>query len=72
MPNRFIQFLSGMGKLLFQTKFSAVVSSLGHLSIKNFQTGPTVLALLDKGMVLRGGGGEEGQWQPHHPHGLFS
>ena len=44
-----------------QTKFLAVGSSLGHLSMKKiFQIGPTALALkLDKGRVLGG------------PHGLF-
>ena len=54
-PNRFFQFFSEMGRAFLQTKFLPVDSSLGHLSIKIFQIGPTVLALkLDKGKVLEG------------------
>ena len=57
-PNRFFQFFSGMGRAFLQTKFLAVGSSLGHLSMKKiFEMGPTVLALkLDKGRVLGGHG----------------
>ena len=52
-PRRFYQFFSGIGRAFLQTKVLAVGSSLGHLPIKNFQIGPTVLALkLDKGRVL--------------------
>ena len=52
-------------ELLFQTKFLAVASFLGHLSMeKVFQIGPAVLALkLDKGRVL---GGERGLQPPLH------
>ena len=43
-------------KRFFQIKFLAVGSSLGHLSMKNFPIGPTVLALkLEKGRVLGDG-----------------
>ena len=35
-PNRFSQFFSGMGRDFLQTKFLAVASSLGHLSMKKF------------------------------------
>ena len=34
--NRFFQFFSGMGRSFLQTKFLAVGSSLGHLSMKRF------------------------------------
>ena len=41
-------------ELSFQTKFLAIGSSLGHLSMKKFQIGPIILALrLDKGRVLQ-------------------
>ena len=33
-PNRSFQFFSGMGRAFSQTKFLAVGSSLGHLSMK--------------------------------------
>ena len=57
-PNRISSFSWEWEELLFQTNFLAVVSFLGHLSMKIFQIGPTVLALkLDKGRVLRG-------WRP--------
>ena len=65
-PTGFSSFSRECEDLLFQTKFLSVVSSLGHLYIKNFfEIGPTVLALkLHKGKVL----GLEG-WPP--PHRLF-
>ena len=58
-PTGSSSFSQDWEELLCQTKFLAVVLSLGHLSMKkNFQIGPIVLALkLDKGRVLSG-------WQP--------
>ena len=51
----------GMERAFWQTTFLAVGSSLGHLSMKKIQIGPTVLVLkLDKGRVLGG-------WQPPLP-----
>ena len=35
-PNRFFQFFSAMGRAFISNKILAVVSSLGHLSIKKF------------------------------------
>ena len=37
-PNRFFQFFSEMGRAFLKTKFSAVGSSLGHLSMKKVFT----------------------------------
>ena len=52
----------GNEKSFLQAKFLAVGSFLGHLSIKNFQIGPTILALkLDKLRVMGG----------NHLHRLF-
>ena len=38
-PKRFSSFSREWGELLFQTKFLAVGTSLGHLSMKNFSNG---------------------------------
>ena len=35
-PNRFFQFFWGMGRAVLLSKFLAIGSSLGHLSIKKF------------------------------------
>ena len=49
-PNRFFQLFSEMQRAFLQTKFLPVGSSLGYLSMKNFQMGHTVLGVkLDKG-----------------------
>ena len=58
-PTGFSNFSQKWEELFLQTKFLAVGSSLGHLSMKNFfHIGPAILALkLDEGRVLGGGGG---------------
>ena len=56
-PKRFSSFSREWGELLFQTKFLAVGTSLGHLSMKiHFPIGArcTILSLkLDKVRMLR-------------------
>ena len=57
-PKGLPSFHREWGELLLQTNISAVVTSLGHLPMKFFQIGVTVLALkLNKGVWWGGGGG---------------
>ena len=62
----FSSFSREWEEFLFQTKFLAVVSSLGHLSIKNFSDRTNRL-----GSKIRQREGAGGGWQPAPPHALF-
>ena len=56
-PNRFLQFFSGMGRAFLQTKFLAVGSSLGHLSMKMFSDRTYRLGSKIRQREAAGGGG---------------
>ena len=55
--NRLFQFLLGIGRVFFQTKFSAVGSSLGHLSMKKFFRSKLCLGPKIRQREGAGGGG---------------
>ena len=67
LPTSFSRFSQEWEELLFQTKFLAVVSSLGHLFIKKFSDRTNRLHSKTRQREVCWGSG----WSGNHPHGLF-